>query len=107
MALLNIGLARDGQENVDPWVALDMAKIVAGVRPVFSVVYQSDTEPTLVIETRLPVQAYRLNQLAEVLEQDCVAQWDGKRGELIGPRAEKWLPFDPHYFINVDGTRLA
>lgn len=28
-------------------------------------------------------------------------------GYLVGPRADKWLPFNPAYFLYLDGTRLG
>ena len=47
----------------------------------------------------------RLERLAYIFEQDCLAvmftEPDGtQRGDLYGTRRDKWLPFNPDYFIH-------
>lgn len=59
------------------------------------------SEPTLVVDvcTSAPVSPMRWHALAEELLQDAVAVMTGSgRGELHGPRAEEWGPFDKAYF---------
>jgi hypothetical protein len=74
---------------------------------------ESDTEPTLVLDvTSLSGPSLTLAQLralATDLEQDCIAVYRPKTGNgaLVGPRADKWGPFNPQYFFNLDGTRLV
>lgn len=75
---------------------------------------ESDTEPTLVAEvttgfaTTLAVLQL-LYQVSEELEQDCIAVYHELTGAgtLIGPRAAEWGPFNPEYFLLLDGRRLA
>jgi hypothetical protein len=37
--------------------------------------------------------------LSEDLGQDCIAASVDGVGTLIGPRAERWLPFNPEHFV--------
>lgn len=75
---------------------------------------ESDTEPTLVAEvatgfaTALTVLQL-LYQVAEELEQDCIAVYRECTlgGALVGPRADAWGPFNPEYFLLLDGRRLS
>ena len=74
---------------------------------------QSDTEPTLVLKVislngpTLTLQGFY--GIATDLGQDCIAVYRPQQGNgaLIGPRAAKWGSFNPAYFFNLDGTRLA
>ena len=61
----------------------------------------SDTEPTLVVKMRSNNPAGLCNELARALDQDCIALYYPleDRGELIGPRADKWGSFSKEYFI--------
>ena len=96
---LNIGL------QVTPRLFNTLGEVLTEVRAAGIHVGQfkianSTTEPTVVIESDddvLPQEAYRI---AKALLQDCIAveNRDGTRG-LYGPRAEKWLPFNPEFFI--------
>lgn len=74
---------------------------------------ESDTEPTLVLDvTSLNGPSLTMAQfraLATDLEQDCIAVYRPKTkgGALIGPKAAEWGPFNPSYFFDLDGQRLA
>lgn len=71
---------------------------------------QSDSEPTAVVLCEPPAgNSIAVHQLAQRLNQDCIAVYDAtlRRGELIGPNAEKWGAFNPAFFLQLDGTRLA
>ena len=77
-------------------------------------VLESDTEPTLVAEVISPdtspiILLQLLHQVAEELEQDCIAVYRERTrgGALIGPRAAEWGPFNPEYFLLLDGRRPA
>ena len=75
---------------------------------------ESDTEPTLVAEvatgfaTALTVLQL-LYKVSEELKQDCIAVYRELTGggALIGPRAAEWGPFNPEYFLLLDGRRLS
>ncbi len=41
----------------------------------------------------------KLHELCDILKQDCIAVWDDKTGELIGPNAVKWGQFNPEFFV--------
>ena len=74
-------------------------------------VFQSDTEPTLVVEathTGLGLDN-TIDMLSAALKQDCIAVYyvDEQFGALIGPRADAWGEFNPEFFIMPDGSRLA
>lgn len=75
--------------------------------------HTSDTEHTLVVQVLHGGSPWMVGnniyRLSERLGQDCIAVVvdDDSEGTLIGPRADKWLPFNPAYFLNLDGTRLG
>ena len=110
---LNIGLAREGKPNLtaDQVKTLVARRFSAGVYRV--AVYESDTEPTLVVAAVgnpefLGRYVSEIFSIAETLNQDCIAVYlGGGVGKLIGPRAEAWGEFNPAYFIDIDGNRLA
>lgn len=77
-------------------------------------VLESDTEPTLVAEVINPgaspiILPQLLHIVAEALDQDCIAVYRECTlgGALVGPRAAEWGPFNPEYFLLLDGRRLA
>jgi hypothetical protein len=77
-------------------------------------VLESDTEPTLVAEvTSLNANPFLVLQLlrrvADELDQDCIAVYRELTagGALIGPRAAEWGPFNPEFFLLLDGRRLS
>lgn len=109
---LNIGLACEGRCNIGVGTALrDLASL--GFNILRYAGHTSDTELTLVAEV-LHLSAdtrsvgNKLFHLSLLLGQDCIAVVNEDTGDrtLVGPRADKWLPFNPAYFLNLDGTRL-
>ena len=111
---LNIGLDRKkyGRANVGHGTALrDLA--LGGFVILAHAGYVSDTEDTLVVKVRhegsTPRVANALFHISTILSQDCIAvvNHTDNTQTLIGPFADKWLPFNPAYFLNLDGTRLA
>lgn len=72
-------------------------------------VHQSNTERTLVVDVQtvgdrsLP---RRVHELAEYLQQDCIAvHHEASGGALYGPKP--WGEFNPAFFLTLDGERLA
>jgi hypothetical protein len=109
---LNIGLARDGQSNIGVGTALRELNSL-GFAILAYAGHTSDTEQTLVVQV-LHLGDFRdvgnhVYHLSVLLGQDCIAVIDNddNEGTLIGPRADKWAPFNPAYFLNLDGTRLG
>jgi len=112
---LNIGLAAPTGGFLEAAVVLQ-ALSANGFFAHRSEVFDSDTEPTLVVSGHSagdifkskdwPRAAYRV---AEALGQDCIAVYcdDLGAGTLAGPRAPKWGDFNPKLFITIDGTRLG
>jgi hypothetical protein len=104
-ALINISLAsRKGP--IPARIALAALSVIGGAAPINAAVRQSDSEPTLVAELRHPLNATAAYAVAEHLKQDAIAQFDGRDGHLYGPNAVSWGPFDPAFFVTLDGGRL-
>ena len=109
--LLNIGLEPNASGHLGVTV---VRQILAAngfiVGP--SKVYQSDTEPTLVVEVQWDGQGDGFSRAiwntCIDLRQEAIAVWspDIEKGALFGPKAAKWMPFDPAKFITPKGTRL-
>lgn len=109
---LNIGLAREGNSNIGVGTALrDLNSL--GFSILRHAGHTSDTEQTLVVDVvhrgSAQMVGNNLFHLSQLLGQDCIAVVNEDTGDrtLIGPRADKWLPFNPAYFLNLDGTRLG
>lgn len=106
MATINIGLARRGGALLRVEQALAALRTIGGIVPDRWAVRPSDTEPTLVAETRRPLYASAAYEVAKALGQDAIAQWDGAEGQLYGPNAQAWGLFNPAFFLTLDGSRL-
>lgn len=105
--LVNIGLHANGGGKVRPSEALAALRAVGGAQPIRAEIQHSDTEPTLVVEIARPLYASSAFAVADALRQDAIAQWDGRDGQLYGPNASAWGAFNPAFFLNLDGSRLA
>ena len=106
-AMINIGLDINGGERLLPEQALEALSRL-GVKPVRAIVAQSDTEPTLVVELERFLSPIEAHKLSEELKQEAIAQVDEAGvGELHGPSADKWKPFNGDYFLDPDGKRLS
>jgi hypothetical protein len=106
-SLINIGLACHNGGKVNPEHALAVLRTVGGVSPLRSAVRVSDTEPTLVVEARGAPTATAAYEVSKRLHQDAIAVFDGREGHLYGPNAAAWGDFNPAFFVNLDGSRLA
>jgi len=117
--ILNIGLNIPGTDRaMHPELARDAVRnmLAKGERILSSPVHASDTEQTLVaLIDGFPPGTSELEYLSELLLQDCVAYCKAdaagrpllSTGELFGPKAADWGPFNPSYFLLPDGTRAG
>jgi hypothetical protein len=109
--ILNIGLAPKPFIDLSPGHVLTVCRH-NGLDTGYRGVYESSTEPALVMSATLP-RGYELhaciNQIANALGQDCIAVYDTDTdvGQLIGPRAAAWGDFNPEFFLMLDGAPLA
>lgn len=104
--MLNIGL-KIGDTGTLSREAAEHAVEALGVHIIHSAVHASDTEPTLVVVMDRALSPPEAHALSAALYQEAIAQYDGDQGELYGPGAEKWRPFNPDYFLLPDGMRLS
>lgn len=110
---LNIGLAI-GDNGAQNTVAHTLQALHAvGFTLEAMRVVTSDTERTVVAQCPCPWGpgdlgvASALSRMSVLLGQDCIASHDGVRGALHGPQAAAWGPFNPEFFFNLDGNRMA
>ncbi len=106
MILLNIGEDTATGQNVTVEKVLAALRL-AGALPMEINGHFSDSEYTHIVQLPRELSHRELRDLAIVLDQDAIAQWDGRHGMLAGPRADKWGPFNPAYFLTLDGDRLS
>lgn len=108
-ATINIGLAiGDRLDAITEARALEALLAHTGDNPITYTVTQSTTERTLVAVLEEAATDGALWALCADLEQDCIAQQvEGQPGQLVGPRAEAWGPFNPDYFISWADARVG
>lgn len=107
-AILNIGLADPaGGENLAR-DRVEEAVEQSGADIIRMSEHVSDTEPTLVLEIKEPLSEAAAESLSAELGQESIAQRlpDGS-GELYGPSAPQWRPFNPDFFLMPDGSRAS
>lgn len=106
---LNIGLNRTDEKTMN---ASDVAYLIAAKLPwlrfTTSGPFASQTEPTVVVTLRDPVNDATITELCELLAQDCIARFSAETGDaaLVGPKAAEWGEFDPARFIMPSGHTL-
>lgn len=106
-ATVNIGLDIPGGGRLAPEEALAVLERM-GVKPVRATLHQSDTEPTLVVELPRSLKPEEAHAVSAALQQEAIAQVDeAGNGDLFGPMADKWKPFNGDYFLTGDGKRLT
>lgn len=105
-AQVNIGLANPkGGADLKPEDVLAALKEV-GAEVEASSLFTSDSEPTLVIKINGVLSQEQGDRLSEMLGQEAIAQrTDDEKGQLFGPMAEKWGPYNPDLFITSTGAR--
>lgn len=109
MILLNIGedtIYRDQKVIPDKIIS---ALHLAGALPIDIQGDVSDSEYTYIVQIPRPLSEREVKDLAVVLDQEAVAYYDSHidTGFLAGPNAKKWGPFNPDYFLLLDGSRLS
>lgn len=100
-AIVNIGLKIDATGETMPVERAVAALEAAGVKLTRQEVRQSNTESTLVAALDRPLTPEEATRVSEVLLQDAIAQRVGQSGELFGPKADEWGPFNPEYFLEL------
>ena len=103
----NIGL---GPSEAAPQ-GINLGRAVDTIMRTFGAAYLefrtvTDGEPTVVVvlDDIRATSEVLFHKLAESLDQDCIAAFyvlapGAGHGDLHGPKAAKWLPFDPTKFI--------
>lgn len=110
--IVNIGLEISKAFNVDwNW---DPAKVEEGLRAhgfrvMSTSTHQSDTEGTLIALIAGSPDGSEWEEIAHGLLKDCIAVFDlnTMEGQLYWPQAGPWGPFNPDYFLTLDGSRLS
>jgi len=99
---LNIGLnIGDGTRTVSP-TAVRAALALTGAVILASAVLQSTTEPTFVADIDKPLTEAQATLIAFALQQEAIAQVVDGQGELYGPGADAWRPFNRDYFLTLE-----
>ena len=100
-AVVNIGLAI-GEHNGGGTITPDMARAALeqrGVKVLHEEIGQSATEPTYIAKLSRPLSPAEGHEISADLKQDAIAQKHGDSGNLFGPKAEEWGPFNSDYFL--------
>lgn len=108
--LLNIGLSTaelgDGGLLAVGDVVAAVEAYGAGVVGTFT--QQSDSEQTAVLALSRPLTREEGDALSASLQQEAIVQRDPSgSGELFGPMADNWGPYNPEFFVLPDGTRAS
>jgi hypothetical protein len=104
--LVNIGLNVEGGAPLTPAAVLDALKAI-GVTVETHEVHESNTEPTVVAKLDRPLTPEEAHALSVTLKQQAIAQLSDGEGGVHGPMAEAWSPFNPEFFLLMDGTKLS
>lgn len=95
---VNIGLAtNDGKGITADQVRGELDRL--GIKVLNSEITQSATEPTFVATLSRPMTADEAHDVSTNLNQEAIAQMHNGVGELYGPGAEAWKPFNSDYLI--------
>ena len=110
LPVLNVGLstaevAGGGQITEDD---VRQALQRAGVTVADLEIQQSDTEQTAVVTVSRELTPEEGDQLSRELQQEAIVlrRPDGS-GELFGPKAEEWGPYNPEFFVMPGGQRAS
>ena len=105
-ATVNIGL-KVGEDGSITREDVERVLRARGVDIVSGSVHESNTEPTLVARLSRPLTDTEAHDVSAELKQEAIAQMVGGKGELHGPSAENWRPFNPDLFLNEDGKPIG
>lgn len=106
-ATLNVGLNVPGGGSIKAGDVLDALK-AAGVNVTGSSIRRSNTEPTLIANLDRALTPQEGDALSRALNQEAIAQHvPGVGGELYGPKAAEWGPFNPGAFLTPQGNPLS
>ena len=100
-AILNIGLHVNGKPELTPAQVL-CAVWKTGSLILAHTVKESTTEPTVVLEIARPLNRTEGELVANELRQEAIAQLHKGTGELFGPKAQEWGPFNPEFFLTFE-----
>ena len=106
---LNVGLSVLGSHKIYSMAEALGVLAYVGVSPISVTAVGGGFEPTLVAALDSPLTAYQAELICSLLRQEAVAQWSPDAGgEILGPDAAKWEPFNPDYFKQLsDNNRLT
>lgn len=114
--ILNIGLeafVNDRVVAIEPASIKRNLELTLGLSIAHTALVESHTEQTLVVVAEPWAgsrghQLYDVYQLAVAFNQDAIAYYDEADGygELIGPNAKAWGPFNSEFFFLADGRSL-
>jgi hypothetical protein len=104
---INIGLDIPTGGKVKTLGALASVRAL-GVKITDHAVWDSNTEPTLVVQLDRPLTPEEGNSLSTELQQEAIAQrYEDGTGDLFGPKAEAWGPYNPDFFLELSGETAA
>lgn len=106
LSIVNIGMDIPGGGKLTEKRILGALK-KAGVDVVDRAIHRSNTENTVVATLSRPLSKEEADGLSRTLKQDAIVQFHNGAGELYGPKAADWGPFNPEYFLTLDGKRMS
>jgi hypothetical protein len=106
MPTVNIGLNTNDGKGITPAQAISKLQ-GTGATVLDSAVHTSNTEPTLVAQLSRPLNPDEANGVATGLNQDAIVQTHAGAGQLYGPKAADWGPYNPNYFLTLDGRTAS
>ena len=98
--IINVGLAVSDGTTIAP-AQVRAALEALGVTVLAREVRQSVTEPTYIASLERPLTPVEADWLSTVLRREAVAQKVDGVGELYGPGAAQWRPFNPEFFLDI------
>jgi hypothetical protein len=78
-----------------------------GVRVVNIDQHQSNTELTAVVEIDRPLTPEEADSVSAALQQEAIVQLSDGVGNLHGPKAAEWGPYNPDFFLLPNGQTAA
>lgn len=105
-SLVNIGLHIGDKKGLTPEQVTKVLE-ANGVKVKKTSVHSSNSEPTMVATLDRPLTPEQAHRVSGLLKQDAIAQVAGGKGELYGPKAEDWKPFNRDYFLTHKGQFLS